>query len=42
LHIGGITLSAVIPDLLPGETRVVTPYRYAGDYSAVVAVVVDS
>ena len=42
LHIGGITLSAVIPDLLPGETRTIMPYRYAGDYSAVVAVVVDS
>ena len=41
LYVGGITLSAVIPDLQPGETRQITPYRYANGYSAVVAVVVD-
>ena len=42
LYIGGITLSAVIPDLQPGETREITPYRYAYGYSGVVAVVIDS
>ena len=41
LYIGGITLSAVIPDLQPGETREITPYRYAHGYSAIVAVVID-
>ena len=41
LYVGGITYSAVVPDLQPGETREVTPYRYAHGYSAVVAVVVD-
>ncbi len=41
LHIGGITLSAVLPQLKPGETRNVTPYRYAGGYSSIVAVVVE-
>ena len=38
LYIGGITFSAVLTDLMPGETRVITPYRYACGYSAVVAV----
>ena len=42
LYVGGITFSAVIPDLQPGETREITPYRYANGYSAVVAVVIDS
>lgn len=41
LYVGGITYSAVIPDLQPGETRKITPYRYAHGYSAVVAVVID-
>lgn len=41
LYVGGITYSAVIPDLQPGETRQITPYRYADGYSAVVAVVID-
>lgn len=41
LYIGGITFSAVITDLQPGETREITPYRYANGYSAVVAVVID-
>ena len=41
LYVGGITYSAVIPDLQPGETRQITPYRYANGYSAVVAVVID-
>ena len=41
LHIGGITYSAVLPDLMPGETRDITPYRYANGHSAVVAVVID-
>lgn len=41
LYVGGITFSAVIPDLQPGETREITPYRYAHGYSAVVAVVID-
>lgn len=42
LYVGGITFSAVIPDLQPGETREIIPYRYADGYSAVVAVVIDS
>ncbi len=41
LLIGGITFSAVIPDLAPGETRVITPYRYANGYSSIVAVVTE-
>lgn len=41
LHIGGITYSAVLPDLMPGESRDITPYRYANGHSAVVAVVID-
>lgn len=41
LYVGGITLSAVVPDLQPGETRQITPYRYANGYSGVVAIVVD-
>lgn len=41
MYIGGITFSAVLNDLLPGETRVITPYRYACGYSAVVAVVTE-
>lgn len=41
LYIGGITYSAVLTDLMPGETRVITPYRYACGYSAVVAVVTE-
>ena len=41
LYIGGITFSAVLNDLLPGETRVITPYRYACGYSAIVAVVTE-
>lgn len=39
LYVGGITYSTVIPDLEPGETRSVTPYRYASGYAQVVAVV---
>lgn len=39
LYVGGITYSTVIPDLAPGETRSVTPYRYASGYAQVVAVV---
>lgn len=39
LYVGGITYSVVIPDLQPGETRTVTPYRYACGYALVVAVV---
>ena len=39
LYVGGITYSTVIPNLLPGETRSVTPYRYASGYAQVVAVV---
>ena len=39
LYVGGITYSVVIPDLQPGETRIVTPYRYACGYALVVAVV---
>lgn len=41
LYIGGITFSAVLNDLMPGETRVITPYRYACGYSAVVAVITE-
>jgi len=39
LYVGGITYSTVIPNLLPGETRTITPYRYASGYAQVVAVV---
>ena len=39
LYVGGITYSTVIPDLAPGETRSITPYRYASGYAQVVAVV---
>ena len=39
LYVGGITYSVVIPDLQPGETRIITPYRYACGYALVVAVV---
>lgn len=39
LYVGGITYSTVIPALEPGETRPVTPYRYASGYAQVVAVV---
>ena len=39
LYVGGITYSTVIPDLEAGETRSITPYRYAAGYSMVVAVV---
>ncbi len=39
LYVGGITYSTVIPELQPGETRSVTPYRYASGYAQVVAVV---
>lgn len=39
LYVGGITYSTVIPTLEPGETRSVTPYRYASGYAQVVAVV---
>ena len=39
LYVGGITYSTVIPALEPGETRSVTPYRYASGYAQVVAVV---
>ena len=39
LYVGGITYSTVIPELAPGETRSVTPYRYAAGYAQIVAVV---
>ena len=39
LYVGGITYSAVIPNLLPGEARSITPYRYASGYAQIVAVV---
>lgn len=39
LYVGGITYSTVIPELAPGESRSVTPYRYASGYAQVVAVV---
>ncbi len=38
IYVGGITYSAVIPDLEPGESRTITPYRYASGYAQVVAV----
>lgn len=41
LYVGGITYSTVIPNLLPGETRAITPYRYASGYAQVVAVVLE-
>ena len=41
LYVGGITYSVVIPDLQPGETRLVTPYRYACGYALVAAVEVE-
>jgi len=39
LYVGGITYSVAIPELEPGETRSITPYRYASGYAQVVAVV---
>jgi hypothetical protein len=39
LYVGGITYSTAIPELEPGETRSITPYRYASGYAQVVAVV---
>jgi len=41
LYIGGITFSAVIASLEPGETRTLTPYGYATGYAQVVAVELD-
>lgn len=41
LYLGGLTYSAVIQNLQPGETRVITPYRYASGYTKVVAVTVE-
>lgn len=41
LYLGGLTYSAVIRDLQPGETRAITPYRYASGYTKVVAVTVE-
>lgn len=38
LYVGGITYSVTVTDLAPGETRTVTPYRYASGYAQVVAV----
>lgn len=38
LYVGGITYSVTVTDLAPGETRIVTPYRYASGYAQVVAV----
>ena len=39
LYVGGITYSTVILALEPGQTRSITPYRYASGYAQVVAVV---
>lgn len=39
MYVGGITYSAVIQNLKPGETRLISPYRYASGYAQVVAVV---
>ena len=39
MYVGGITYSAVIQNLKPGETRSITPYRYACGYALVVAAV---
>ena len=39
LYVGGITYSTVIPDLEPGQSYSVSPYRYASGYAQVVAVV---
>ena len=41
VYVGGITYSAVLTDLEPGERRPVMPYRYAAGYAKVVAVVTE-
>lgn len=41
-YIGGITYSAILPELQPGETRIISPYRYATGYCGVVAVVTET
>ena len=41
MYIGGVTYSAVLTELLPGQCRIVTPYQYASGYAKVVAVVVE-
>jgi hypothetical protein len=41
LYVGGITYSTVIPDLEPGQSRSISPYRYAAGYTQVVAVVLE-
>lgn len=42
LYVGGITYSAIVTDLEPGETCVISPYGYACGYAQVVAVEVDT
>lgn len=41
MYIGGITYSISVADLQPGESRTVTPWRYAAGYSRVVCVMTD-
>ncbi len=41
LYQGGITYSVMLTELLPGETRMLRPYRYAAGYSKAVAVIVE-
>jgi len=38
LYLGGITYSAVLTDLLPGESRQITPYHYLTDQGRIIAV----
>lgn len=40
-YIGGITYSAVVTDLQPGEKRIIYPYHYAAGYAGIVAVTVE-
>ncbi len=41
LCLGGITYSVMLSELLPGESRILRPYRYAAGYSKAVAVIVE-
>ncbi len=41
MYIGGITYSLVLTDLQAGESKTVSPYRYAADCSRIVSLVID-
>jgi len=41
VYVGGVTYSAVLTDLKPGESRNMMLYRYAAGYAKVVAIIVE-